>query len=68
MNKTIGTLKPEVSNGGDKLFDPNDRPKYIAPASKKSVLGMFGINMALLLILHSKILMLYENFLKLSGI
>ena len=48
MNKTIDTLDPEVINGGGGLFVPKDRPKYIAPASKKSVLGMFGINKALL--------------------
>lgn len=47
VNKTIDTLEPEVSNGGGGLFVPKDRPKYIAPASKKSVLGMFGINMVM---------------------
>ena len=48
VNKSIETLEPEVSNSGGGLFVPKDRPKYIAPASKKSVLGMFGINKALL--------------------
>ena len=52
VNKTIDTLEPEVSNGGGGLFVPKDRPMYIAPASKKSVLGMFDINAAYL---HSKI-------------
>ena len=40
VNKTTETLEPEVSNGGGGLFVPKDRPKYIAPASKKSVLGI----------------------------
>ncbi|XP_022749420.1 pre-mRNA-splicing factor ATP-dependent RNA helicase DEAH7 isoform X2 [Durio zibethinus] len=40
VNKTVETLEPEVSNGGSGLFVPKDRPKYIAPASKKSVLGL----------------------------
>ncbi|OMO55316.1 hypothetical protein CCACVL1_27310 [Corchorus capsularis] len=41
VNKTMETLEPEVSNGGGGgLFVPKDRPKYIAPAGKKSLLGL----------------------------
>ncbi|XVF79552.1 hypothetical protein PTKIN_Ptkin14bG0232400 [Pterospermum kingtungense] len=40
VNKTIETLEPEVNNSSGGLFVPKDRPKYIAPASKKSVLGL----------------------------
>lgn len=48
VNKTMETLEPEVSNGRGGLFVPKDRPKYVAPIGKKSVLGMFCVNMALL--------------------
>ncbi|KAK8542519.1 hypothetical protein V6N13_136907 [Hibiscus sabdariffa] len=38
FNKTMDTLEPEVGDSG--LFLPKDRPKYIAPAGNKSVLGL----------------------------
>ncbi|KAK6270419.1 hypothetical protein POUND7_007524 [Theobroma cacao] len=40
VNKTMETLEPEVSNGRGGLFVPEDRPKYVAPIGKKSVLGL----------------------------
>ncbi|KAK6230979.1 hypothetical protein QUC31_002497, partial [Theobroma cacao] len=40
VNKTMETLEPEVSNGRGGLFVPKDRPKYVAPIGKKSVLGL----------------------------